>query len=198
MKVIKANDRVFFAGHTGSGKTFLARRLTNGFKRLIVIDTKGTLGEWGLDEFNEETARKFVQGEDVRARVLSPIEVESVDYWNQLFLMFLSAGDCTIYLDELIGVTESGTVKYLKALYTRGRELGIGVWSATQRPHDVPLYTMSESDHFFCFYLVLKRDRQRMSEFMGEEVLADIRDEHGFYYSRKQDRNPKYVRQFKP
>lgn len=195
---LKSNDRVAIAGKTGTGKTFLAKHLTRGLTRFVVFDSKSTLDDWVTVEWDKEAAHLLTEGEPVRARVLPPIlkADEVLDFYNSIFKKILDAGDVTVYIDEAFAITENGVPIFLKALYTRGREFGVGVWASTQRPHGIPLFMLSEADHFYAFFLQFERDRKRMAEFMGEEVLTPAKDEHGFFYARSQDRHPVYYREF--
>jgi hypothetical protein len=200
---IKPSERVFLAGKTGSGKTYLARYLLRSFRRLIVIDSKGTLYNWGLEPWNRKALKKLGRGEDVRARVTFDTIRDIEDAWEDMFadLYEKGGGNFVLYIDETYGVTPFGNRAPvgLTALYTRGREFNIGVWSATQRPLGVPLIEKSEAEHFFMFRLILKGDRQHMGEFLGEDVAERIiPHEHGFFYKHIAWERAAYVPLFTP
>lgn len=185
------------SGKTGAGKTYLARYMTRPLKRLVVLDGKGTLGDWNLDAWNHETYRALVRGEPVRARVIPPVGMDVLDFWDEVLMACYNAGNLTIYIDELYAVCPPNKPpsNALFAVYTRGRELGLGVWASTQRPVWIPLVALSEAEHFFMFRLQLYEDRQRLSAFMGRTVLNQIKDKHGFYYMQSEEDNPVYIRQ---
>lgn len=193
---IRDSDRVFFTGKTGSGKTYAARFLTRSFPRLIVMDPKGTLGgpEWGLDIWDRESRRNLKNGRPVRARVVVPFGAPTAEIWEDVFYRIYEAGNCTLYIDEVYGVVLPGQKPSpgLTGIWTRGRELKIGAYAASQRPVWVPLFILSEAEHFFMFRLSLFDDKRRMSEFMGPQVEQVIRDKHGVYYSQAEDENPTY------
>jgi energy-coupling factor transporter ATP-binding protein EcfA2 len=194
---LKSNERVLIAGKTGSGKTYLARYITDPLKRLVVLDGKGTLSGWGLDTFNPSTMRELIAGKPARLRAIPGMNENPAEYCEQVLQACYLAGNITIYIDELYAIAPPNKKPpdSLWSIYTRGRELGIGVWAATQRPVWIPLFTMSESEHFFLFRLQLEEDRARMSAFMGERVIETIKDPHGFYYSRADSDYPEYVKQ---
>ena len=62
--------------------------------------------------------------------------------------------------------------------------MGIGTSASSQRPMWVPLFVLSESEHFFVFRLSLQEDKNRMAAFMGPAVRdVIIKDRHGVFYS---------------
>lgn len=170
---IRTNERVTIVGKTGSGKTYLARLLTLGIGRLVVFDPKGTMGDpavlkaWNLENWSADGARKLRAGKPVRLRV-APAQIGDDIYahWIPYMLAIYEAGDCTLYIDEIYGVTRPNPSPELAALYTRGRELGIGVFAATQRPTMFPLILLSEAEWTFTFRLRLPMDIERMAMLM--------------------------------
>lgn len=190
---ILSGERVFTCGRTGSGKTYIARHLCARVSRLIVLDGKGSLFTWGLDDWNRNTARALAGGKPVRARVVADVDSPG-QTWESAMRAVWEAGDCTLFVDEVYSIVEPGrpAPAVMSAIWTRGREYGIGAWASTQRPASVPLFTISEAGHYFVFRLTLEEDRKRMASFMGPEVMKPIRDKHGFYYMGAEDDSPAY------
>lgn len=185
--IIERNSRTFIAGKTGTGKTYLAERLLKGVNRLIVIDTKGNLKErFSLTPESKKAWKKFDSGDDIRIQVKSPLlPVEKFqEYFDGIFEKAYHAGNCIVYIDEVYGVTNGSRdlPTWLTALYTRGRELGVGVMCCSQRPRHIPLFCMSESENFFIFRLLLKEDTDRLGSFVGELSPVPNSDKHGFWF----------------
>lgn len=186
---IRPDERVLLVGKTGSGKTYLARRALRNVKRLIIIDSKNSLGEWVPDLPLKDRIKRelgIYRPPKERIRFVPPvIGQEDLRLWyDRLFNEIYAEGDCYLYIDEIYAIVPPGAdpPPGLTSLYTRGRERGVSIWSATQRPVWVPLFTLSESEHFFCFQLHLKEDRSRMAGFMGANALRSPPDQHGFWY----------------
>lgn len=186
---IKNNERVFICGKTGSGKTALAEFLLKKSNRLVVIDSKGNLKD-RMNLLDDNKGLKLLsKGREARVQILTPIVDNPQLYFEDLFQQIYNMGNVILYIDEIFAITNGRDYgKWLTALYTRGRELGIGVWISTQRPSRIPMFSLSESDYYFMFRLQLDEDKKRMSKILGEGVLKPIEDEHGFYmYSTKND-----------
>jgi hypothetical protein len=189
---------VLITGKTGSGKTYLASYMTKPLKRLVVLDGKGSLSGWNLEPWDNQSISKLnKRDEPVRIRALPPFGVDPDIYWNKVLSTCYLAGNCTIYIDELYAISPPNQrpSPELFGVYTRGREPGVGVWGATQRPVSIPLIALSEAEHFFMFRLSLGEDRQRMSAFMTYDVVKTIQDTHGFYYMFAEWDKPIYVKQ---
>lgn len=195
---IRANDRVLLAGKTGSGKTWLAEHLLNRVERLVVIDPKDRLQHWRLDVPSERDWRDFEAGEPGRFRLIAPIQDDQQAWYENEFQRLYNIGNLIIYIDEAYGVLEKPGArpgKWMTAVYTRGRELGIGTWAATQRPSWIPGFLISEADILIVFRLNLPEDRKKLAAIGGEALLRRVSDPHGFYLYRLEDETPTYYQQ---
>lgn len=197
---VKSNERVFIAGKTGSGKTFFARYLLQSATRLVVLDPKGMLDAktepgWRLTDWTAKGEKALRDGKPVRLRVPYPADGDWTPYVKAVF----EARNVVLYIDEMYGVVSPGkspdVLEWLVACWTRGRQLGIGVYTATQRPVWVPLFAMSEADWFFVFRLTLDEDRKRLASFMGPSAMYPIADEFGFLTYNVRWRAPVYTPQ---
>lgn len=193
---IAGNDRAFFCGQTGSGKTYLAMHLLAPLPRVVCVDLKGseTIAAFPWDDPADSKAslRALANGREARVRVRTAEDA----------MIFMQAayesGGCIVYIDEVYALIPQGakTPDVITAIWTRGRELGVGGWAATQRPTWLPLWLVSEATWTFAFRLRMAEDRARMAAYMGEEVTEPIYDAHGFYVSREDWRTPQYYKRF--
>lgn len=191
---IKANDRVLIAGQTGSGKTYFAKEALAGIARLVVVDSKESLTSWQLESESRNAWRRLERDDPARLRIVPPVTEDLPAWFDALFARLYRIGNLTLYIDEAYGVVPPGTRSgvWLNALYTRGRERGIGVWAATQRPAWIPLYLISESDWLFIFRLNLEDDRRRLASIAGPDAANRVQDQHGFYAYHVGDERPTY------
>ncbi len=189
--MVKTSEHVFIAGRTGSGKTYLAKNYLARYPIVFVLDVKGTF-RW--TEAGDEVEYCFTFSELVRVAgakdfpgkmVYQPVFEElNEDAFNNFFQFCYLRGNCIAYVDEVMSVTPSPLKipEYMRAILTRGRELGVGLWALTQRPTSIPLITMSEASHFFVFALNLEKDRQRLVEITACKELEEKPGRFEFWY----------------
>lgn len=147
---------------TGSGKTTLARYLLWHRRYRVVADYKGRI-DW--PEYRKFTRLKDLTTCNDAALLYQPNYAESIDedarsrFWEWVY----RRGNCTVYNDETAATTDGNTYPfYFGACLMRGREHGVELWSATQRPKDIPQIVLSESENVYSFYLRLPQDRERV------------------------------------
>src|SRR5258707_11538251 len=83
-----------------SGKTWFAHRLLAGVPRLVVIDPKATLIDWGLTEPGADDWTRLERGGTGRFRILAPIVDDPLMWYESLFQRLYDIGDLTVYIDE--------------------------------------------------------------------------------------------------
>lgn len=205
--VVSPSDRVAFVGKTQSGKTHVAGILALPIERLVVLDAKGMLRNdkrkeaglysWRLTEWHSKegaaTRKEMEKGGAGRLRCPAPIDG---NYEPVLAWAYRLQNVC-IYLDELYGVTEGTRPgRWLRACYTRGAELGIGVWAAFQRPRDIPKIALTEAEWRFLFQLPDPDDRAFMARQMGGDTrtLTPLKERQFWLYQNGWDR-PEFFRQ---
>lgn len=188
--VLRKNDRAVVMGATGSGKTYLVRYLLNDPEKpySVVYDAKisDSISEWDeqtfISDFTELTqseARRIVYRPDYREAVDS-VAQDSFFEWVYL------RQHTRLFVDEAYAITGGTNPSFhFQACLTRGRERGISTIIATQRPHRIPLVTLSEAEHYYIFRLQLLKDRQRVEEITGitAEAQTDLEDYQFFYFN---------------
>lgn len=184
---IREDEHVFIAGMTGSGKTHLAKKYLANYPHVVALDTKGTL-EWNDVEDKDLTIIEhlselsFVNTPKI---IYKPVFEElSMDYYEKFFEWCYRRGNCIVWVDEAMNVCPNPHVmpEYYRGILTRGRELGVSVWSLTQRPTGIPQVIMSESSHYFIFKLNLPQDREKIVQISGCPEFRGKVQGHNFRY----------------
>lgn len=158
---MKRNDNAAFLGPRGSGKTEVAKVLLKTQRNAIIVDTKRT-EDWTDVSPHILTGKEIFRTRGGRFiyRVDGNFLTDDKEP-ERFFRWALACGGRVIYVDELLDIIP---VPGLKILATQGRAAGVGLWVATQRPTGIPLYTISETQHSFIWYLKLKPDKERVEE----------------------------------
>lgn len=186
---ILTSEHVFVAGRTGSGKTYLARKYLAGFPYVVALDSKGTLHWPEIPEKNlalvtELEALPRLPAEKTHIIYRPRWEEMDFDHYDAFFQWCYLRGNTQVWIDELMAVCPSPMKipPYLKAIYTRGRELNVSAWGLTQRPTGIPVLTMSEASHFFIFDLNMPQDREKLVEVTGHQEFYEQPGKYTFWY----------------
>jgi hypothetical protein len=136
------------------------------------------------------TIKELVSNAKEGKYIYRPIWEElNTEYYNKFFEYCYKRGNTIVWVDEL-GSVASGAMNfpdYLRAIYTRGRQLNVVIWGLTQRPFNVPIICMSEASHIICFSLNMQQDRERVAMISESDELLkkpDIvaKNEYAFWY----------------
>jgi DNA helicase HerA-like ATPase len=198
-------EHAFLVGKTGSGKSFGARRFLQ-FRRaedgtlqerkhVVVYDGKGML-RWGASGYIRcTTFKEFYKrcnDPDKFPKVIyapKASELQDVSLHEAFFRLAYERRHNTVYVDEaysvIYGPRKDDLPPSYHAILTRGRELGVEIISASQRPKDISLTVMSESTNFYVFKLTMAGDTKRISEMipLGQDEISAL-PKHYFYYYR--------------
>lgn len=183
-------DRAAFIGQTGCGKTTLAEYICRSRAFVVVLDSKGTIRWRGYRVYT--TLAALTQSTHPRL-IYRPVyaELQDPEVIDRFFEWIYQRQHTTVYVDELYGIAQRDTYPYhYGACLTRGRELHIEVFTATQRPSLIPGVVLSESEHLYQFKLKLPRDRDKAAELTGlsPEQIQGLPKRRFFYV--RQDAEP--------
>ena len=203
---IRTDEHVLVAGRTGTGKTVLCRVYLAGFKNVVVLDTKG-LFSWTEVPGTKWKGKKnhiLVDGNKVLTltdrletlpRIKTPkiiyrprFEEMTLEHYNEFYRWAYLRGNTIVYTDEVMSVCKNPFTypDFLKAIMTRGRELNVAHWGATQRPSNIAVITISEATHFFIFDLNVEADREKLISISGcqefKEKPSTKFGKHSFWY----------------
>lgn len=172
-------------GQSGSGKTYLSKRLIDWYDNLAIIDPKRTFDYPGVKIY--DNPNKILREKPSRFQYRPhPDLLDDMDAYNAVYKYCFVRGNIMVYTDDIVGVIpRTNPPRYLKVIYQMGRERNVGAISCFQRPSCVPLILTTESSKFAVFRLTLKEDIKRVAEYVpGYEAgkLAGKQLKHVFFY----------------
>lgn len=152
-------------------------------RHVLVLDLKGTL-KWS--GFNVVKQFKKLTGSKEACLCYRPTYDETQDAGIQarLWEWIYRRQHTTVYVDETAAITQGDLFPYYYGgCLMRGRELGIELWSATQRPLRIPQVVLSESEHVYAFRLRLPQDRKRVGDLTNipEGRIQELPKQHFLY-----------------
>jgi hypothetical protein len=111
-------------------------------------------------------------------------ELQDEETLDRFFEWVYRRQHTTLYVDEVAAIAQADNYPWhFGACLTRGRELGVASYIASQRPSRIPQVMLSESEHVYCFKLKLPQDCERMADITGldEEQIFNLPKHHFFY-----------------
>jgi hypothetical protein len=179
-------DRAFLCGMTGSGKSFLARYLCAYSPSVLIFDAKDEITWKGYQRFTK--LAKLIEAKP-RFGIYAPCDKELLDpkFWDFFFKYAYKRKNTTVLVDEVLAVCEGNDLPFhYKAILTRGRSLGVRIFSNTQRPKSIPTWIISEAEHKYIFFLQMPQDRERIAALLGidESIVFGLdKEAHEFIYA---------------
>lgn len=174
---LESDKRVGAIGRTGSGKTYLMERLLEPQPRVISVDSKHRLRWPGYSLTDDPSAAL------IRDKVIyRPPEGQTPPdwFWTAAMDSLHERGGGIIYLDEAAEITTPNTCpKGLRTVVRLGREIGVGVWWASQEATAVSNVLIRQSDVLNLFMNHGASDRDKLIQTTGD--MGEVPAHLGFY-----------------
>ena len=182
-----AGEHVTVLGPTGSGKTQLQWELLNVTATVrvpaVVLSMKPrdvTTSRWAR-RMKLRTVRSwppprrlpgqaYPRGWVVWPRHSFDIDMDDAAHkriYRDVLQESYRHGDRIVVVDEILAATDLGLEKIMRAGWTRGRSMGMGLWGGSQKPTHIPTWAYNQAEHLFLFRDPDKRSRDRFDEIGG-------------------------------
>lgn len=191
---IKTDEHVFFCGMTGSGKSHLAKLFSKDVKsgHIVVIDSKHDIN---LE--NSVIVHKIdsiTPNLNAKKNVIVRVQNNQENY-NAIAKLVYMRGNTLLWIDEAALVIREGCMSpEFTQLFTAGRSRKAVCWSLCQRPAIISKTAISQSTHYFVFYLMSNKDRKAICE----DIPLTTKDletlqKYYFYHYQQGDSSAKLI-----
>lgn len=196
------DERAIFLGGTGSGKTGLAMTMADHYDKFIYIDAQNNLTPYApsvylnsLDAF--QWAWAFSRDRHIVFR--PKVENQSPQMFNQLLYMLHKRGKprnkktgkfdrpFVVYIDEAYAMGyASNFPHWATKIAVLDRQKGIGLWTASQRPVNIPIPLRSECAYYYVFYLSYEDDIREIAKYgrpkkeLERVIQEELKFDHSF------------------
>lgn len=202
IKLPNYDERAIFLGGTGSGKTNLAMTMADQYDKFVYIDCQHNLEPKADSIYISKVDRLTWDLAFLRDRhiVFRPkIEDQTPQMFNNLLKMLHTRGrprdkrtgkfprPFTIYIDEAYSVGyASNFPHWATKIAVLDRQKGIGLWTASQRPVNIPIPLRSECAYYYVFYLSYEDDIREIAKYgrpkkqLEEMLTHELKFDHSF------------------
>lgn len=176
------DQRMAIIGQTGTGKSFLAKRLISKAKNLAIIDPKRTFKYPDIPVFDTPGAILKAKPKRFMYRP-KPELLDNLNAYNEVYKYCYHMGDILVYTDDVVGILDVQKFpRYLRICYQMGREKNVSCICAFQRPAWLPRFLLSEVQKLCVFRLTMKDDIKKIQEIMPGFDPSKFPDKHTFYF----------------
>ena len=157
-------------GKTGSGKSFLAKRLLKKFDRYIIYDTQGEYTDGVVFERIEELYNFLIKVGDYKFRcIYNPLNIDTEISEICRFAYLL--GDCCVLCEEIdLYCSPSYIDPDFNNIVRRGRHKGVSIIALSQRPVGINKIITSQFSTTYSFFQDEPRDIDYLRDRFGKSV----------------------------
>lgn len=181
---VPPDQRALIVGRTGSGKSTLARAILLPLPYVLVIDSKGEFDLPGATIISDPSKLSRISRRHEKPVIFRPSDAyANFETYNQVCAWSFARGNSTCYIDEVFDLMRGNApAPQMVKLLKQGRSKRVRCVISTQRPRSVPISVLSESENYYQFELLLKDDRKRMSEIIGERANVNPPNKYEFWW----------------
>lgn len=179
--LLGTEDRGAIVGQTGTGKSFLAKRLLPKTGRLAIIDPKRT---FAYPEMIFDTAKSIWRAKPDRFIFRpKPQNLGDLHEMSEVYRYCFEKGNITVYTDDVAGIVPRMVPPhFLQVCYQMGREKKVRCLAGFQRPVSLPIFMMSEAQKVYAFKVTKKDDIKTIEEYCPGYAAAGFETRHDFYF----------------
>ncbi len=185
------SDKFLFLGRSGSGKSYIARRISAAYPRKVIFDT---LGEYSSSDgivchdFHQFCEEILKTEHSEKFTIIYQFDVESsheTDEFNEALRVLWYRGNVFVLVEEIQNFATPHSIPHWvkKCLFT-GRHRNLALGFTTQRPGECHKSVISQANHVFFGSLHEKNDLEYCKSVLGNRcfLLSTLPPQTFFYF----------------
>lgn len=187
----KDTDVFLFLGRRGSGKSYLARRVSGAYPRKVIFDTLGeyTTSDGTLCHSFDDFSQKLLETENSQSfTLIYQFDIESADQgdeFNHALRCIYYRGNVLVIVEEIQNFASTHHLPHWlrQSLFT-GRHRNMALAFTTQRPGECHKSIISQANHCFFGPLHEKNDTDYCKAVLGShaQTLSTLPDREFLYF----------------
>ena len=168
---------VLILGKSGTGKTVLAKRLTENCKRILILDPLFEFG--GTIFFTADEVAAYLENNPEEFRiVLRPQEEEDVEFF---FRIARSVGNVTLLVDEAeIYISPGSMPDAFRWLVHFGRHVRVSIIAVARRAPELNVYLRAQQTSMISFAQTEPRDVDHLVEYGFPREAVEALEDHEY------------------
>jgi len=189
----KQIDKILVVGRSGCGKSFLGKKLSSVFPRVVIFDSLNEYpkSEHDITDFNQFAGYiKQINNEKIRNYRLIVKFDTSLEDTKEIFDHYMHVlyelGDVFIVIEEVQDYCTPYFIgRWFKKSMTSGRHQKLGFLFTTQRPSFLNKTVLSQSTNIFVGNLIDRNDSMTISQLLDSDKkeISSLNDREFLWFN---------------
>ena len=181
-------DKIAILGQSGSGKTYLSRKIQTMYPRVVVLDFMHEYDDGEIVRSFSEFSEKLIEYKTTRRkrfRLIFQFPPETEDFafiCDHILKTCYTAGNMLVVIEEVQNYSHTHHLPHwLRSALLTGRHKNLALIFTTQRPGELHKTILSQCAHVFCGRIHEKNDLKYLENYFYDEIEKLKKLENRFF-----------------